>query len=462
MRMRKLGRGQSVVFFVPPEVRQKMTRNHRGYHHAGSSSNSSSSSGGGGVMVADILRWSITETLDDCSRLAALWATQGARFQRQEAIWEELADAGGVKADIEKEHASRFLEEESRDLKRRYGPMPCGSGKGVLGQQSGGRLPPRQQEQLEEIGRRCEELGLENISRASAQEEQQRELSVELQAEQLTAKVQNLPPQKPSLHADVKAFVTTGLISPTSAAFLPAFMALRRTSAADAIDLGQFSRELLVTEDFARTVQLPEDATLKADNYQRPVQWIVTKYRENAYHSSTLEHMVIFSPWEVGQLLDDFRGCRAVNLHLYAPRVSLSYLPLDDLRLYTINWFNQRHDIPRPRAMLLNLFAGALYLRSYSQYLDLCCFLGVQCKETPTAGEREEGASRSTTFRQDPLPFFRELIKIRWDRRDVSKTDLGRVLAGLQLSEKTFEERYAVEDENEDWDGGSDGSSSMC
>jgi len=52
-----------------------MTRNHRGYHHAGSSS-----SGGGGVMVADILRWSITETLDDCSRLAALWATQGAIY----------------------------------------------------------------------------------------------------------------------------------------------------------------------------------------------------------------------------------------------------------------------------------------------------------------------------------------------------------------------------------------------
>ncbi|KAK3360569.1 hypothetical protein B0T25DRAFT_629629 [Lasiosphaeria hispida] len=452
MRMRKLGRGQSVVFFVPPEVRQKMTWVRKSQRHADSSSS---------VTVADILRWSIAETLDDCSRIAPLWATQGARFQRQEAIWEEASDMG-KKADIGKEHASKFLEEESRDLETRYRPMPHGSGGGILARRNEDPLLLRKQKQLEEIMQRCEDFGHENFGKVSAQEEQERELSIELQAERLVMKVQRLSPHEPYLHPDVKAFVATGFISPTSTAFLPAFMALRRTSAAEFIDLTQFSRELLVTEDFARTVELPDDKAFKADQYQRPVQWIVTGYRENSYHSSTMDHMVIFSPWEVSQLLGDFRRCRAVNLHVYAPRTSLSYLPLDDLRQYTINWFNQRLIIPRKRTLLLNLFAGALYVRGYQQYVEVCRFLGVPCEALTIEGEEIEDVPPSPTeFKKDPLPFFRELMMIRRDGRDITTTDMGHILAGVPIEKKIFTERQDVEDKNMD-DGESDGSLSLC
>jgi hypothetical protein len=62
MRMRKLGRGQSVVFFIPREIEQKI-RVLRGQEPSSSSAN---------ITVGDVICWAITETCADLRKAVPL------------------------------------------------------------------------------------------------------------------------------------------------------------------------------------------------------------------------------------------------------------------------------------------------------------------------------------------------------------------------------------------------------
>ena|SRR5436190_1936640 len=76
MRMRRLGKGQSVVICVPEEIKTKIL--------ARISKPSDSR-----IDVSDALSWAISETYIDIRRNLPLWAVQGIRFQHQSAIWNE-------------------------------------------------------------------------------------------------------------------------------------------------------------------------------------------------------------------------------------------------------------------------------------------------------------------------------------------------------------------------------------
>src|SRR4051812_25812195 len=99
MRMRKLGRGQSVAFLVPPEVRQRMRMRQ-------------SPCSNRKISSADVLEWSISETWDDCRSSIRLWAAQGIRFQVQEARRERADKAVGGRTKIPIEQAAEFLEKD--------------------------------------------------------------------------------------------------------------------------------------------------------------------------------------------------------------------------------------------------------------------------------------------------------------------------------------------------------------
>lgn len=71
--MRKLGKGQSVVFCIPEEIQSKI------YTVTGNPNDA-------GINVSDVLMWAISETYADLRRSMPLWAMQGARFERQKAI----------------------------------------------------------------------------------------------------------------------------------------------------------------------------------------------------------------------------------------------------------------------------------------------------------------------------------------------------------------------------------------
>ncbi|KAI1839648.1 hypothetical protein JX266_014139 [Neoarthrinium moseri] len=100
MRMRKLGQGQTVVFCIPDEIRNKILQ-----HHSLSSASD--------ITAAHILAWAICETFWDTKKSVPLWATQASNFYRQESYWQESSrDQSSYSSDW----AERFLEDEAQTL----------------------------------------------------------------------------------------------------------------------------------------------------------------------------------------------------------------------------------------------------------------------------------------------------------------------------------------------------------
>ncbi|KAF2024161.1 hypothetical protein EK21DRAFT_118078 [Setomelanomma holmii] len=101
MRMRKLGKGQSVVFCIPEEIQAKILER-------------TSKKRASDIAVVDIMTWAITETWADLQRTMPLWAMQGRRF----AHHSRLVDSG----DTTVEYARQFLENEAQSIESRYLP----------------------------------------------------------------------------------------------------------------------------------------------------------------------------------------------------------------------------------------------------------------------------------------------------------------------------------------------------
>ena len=128
---------------------------------------------------------------------------------------------------------------------------------------------------------------------------------------------------------------------------------------------------------------MPRGSRFIADAFQRPVQWILTSAkRESPSSRKTVAHMIVISPYEADHLLPESRHSNYVTLHLYAPRQNQGLSPLDKIRLYNVPSGPDTIEIPETLRIQLNLFAGQLYLGSYSEYLRLCDFLGVASVKT--------------------------------------------------------------------------------
>ncbi|KAM3514412.1 hypothetical protein MY11210_001966 [Beauveria gryllotalpidicola] len=425
MRMRKLGHGQSVVFCVSREMQSRI-------HMATRKSSDSD------VGVEDVLMWAITETHADLRRLMPLWAIQGARFYHQKTTWDSATTDYGIT--LTKEQAEAFLEEEAQTIENRYRPASLtAETDATLSSFANLTLAEGEDSPLRSIQNRCDEFGISHFRSAALQEEQEKELAPEIEQERQIERPPAMSPAKHNLHQDLIEIVTTGRIDPKSAALRPAFLALETTSVADWIDLSGFPDDLLVTVDYARTVQLHASGA-SADSFQRPVQWILT--------GRDPSKAVIISPYEAQNLIPQLTkpGSRA-RLRLYAPRATLSMQPLDLLRLYTVpdtahkDWEPSRH-----LRLQLNLFAGQLYFGSYQDYADTCDMLSLAWRplsadeghvKVETDGFVVGGNAR---FAKSPVQSIKVLLStLRRDCRDIRKTHWGRILDGEFLTEADFE-----------------------
>ncbi|KAE8413949.1 hypothetical protein BDV36DRAFT_299463 [Aspergillus pseudocaelatus] len=192
-------------------------------------------------------------------------------------------------------------------------------------------------------------------------EEQEREVAAEAEREQQVQRPPKPRPKKHKIHEDMKKLVSTGVIAEGSTAFLPAFRSLDKTSAARHHGVDQFPGKLLVTRDYAQTVEPIDILSLSPDFFQRPVQWILTsRHGSNSTdHKPTVNHMVIVSPYEAQELYPSIKDSKHVTLHLYAPRSNLGLKPLDKLDLYNVSGeVTGALYIPRSFIIELNLFAG--------------------------------------------------------------------------------------------------------
>ncbi|KAF2131741.1 hypothetical protein P153DRAFT_336326 [Dothidotthia symphoricarpi CBS 119687] len=417
MRLRQLGKGQSVVFVVSQEIETKIRERMR-------------KSLDDPIDVIDILCWSIGETWTDLSRSMPLWATQGRRFENNKHLWNGT--------ETTREQASTLVEDESQGIELRY--KPRAQENDSTSQLEGWNMSNAN---IAEIVQRCRNFEASSSSLGSFQEEQERELAPQNQEERQLEPPVSLAADKHKLHADLEKLARTGAFKQSSRAFEPAFQILRNTSAASLFDLKQFPTNLLVTADFVRTVKIPsgvKKADFISDGYQRPIQWILSVPGPESIRS-----LMIISPYEANELLPIIRRTKKVTLHLYAPRSNIAFSSLDSLDLYNVGRDFTPDSVSRSLTVQLNLFAGNLYLRSFAEYRELCDCLGL------LNGPSEEGQqvavdgfitppTGSWGLKKSPVPFLRALLmKIRREGQGVERTHIGKILSGLKLEESDFE-----------------------
>ncbi|KAG1816760.1 uncharacterized protein BJ212DRAFT_1480619 [Suillus subaureus] len=389
MRMRKLGNGHSVMFFAPTEV-------DRGIRSA--------------TQKADT---------DDVEMRAFHWVQQGLDFSTRHSAWTQFSRAPATSISTLE---TAWLQPEERSLEDMYAP----------------RSPSQVSDVCDaDIRSKCEELGVSMGPERSMDEEQEREVVHEIEKERQVQRPPKLKPAAQDLHADVRRFVKTGRIPIGSPAFIPALSSLVNTTA-EFHEGNQWARNILVTRDFTRTVgSFP--VMEKADEYLRPVNWIV---------SSDLGVLVVMSPNEVDRLLPDIRNSNVVHLCVYTPRTTNTMKACDDLQLYRVP-STPHLTLSEPLICQLNLFAGQLYFSSYEMYLHTCHFLGLNA---PDLGDeyfiaesdgfiREENrpwARASCSFKRSQLPPLKELFGIRRKGMGYLPTHLGKMFNGRILTEGDF------------------------
>ncbi|TGO33323.1 hypothetical protein BHYA_0252g00040 [Botrytis hyacinthi] len=424
MRMRKLGKGQSVLFCAPKDIQRKIIH----------STNMIQSDQ---IEVKHVLLWCIRNTLDQVRKSVVPWAIQGKRhYERLEAL---SANPGIVPASIQ--------EDEAQSLEERYG-----FGKEKAEERWLADTAPNTDmeysAELIAIRKKCGQFGFSSFAGASLHEEQERELQPEKELEIQREHAPSVPALKHKLHADVRNLVKTGvMVHSAPSGFLPAFDVFKNTSAKGLFDISKWPRDLWVTRDFAQTVVMHGFGEI--DTFLRPVNWVVTSEGKNG-----LSFCVIFSPFEVQELRSALQQNKKVVLSIYSPRLSLSSRSFESLDVHKIPTASKLPPIHPRIIMLLNLFAGQLYLRSHDEYIRLCQFLGL-CYYSPQ-NDVEIGcdnfvplSSRASfdpimkevcPFEKSPVDFLHKVFALRRKGQSFENTHMGRILNGELLSKKDFDD----------------------
>ncbi|KAF9740945.1 hypothetical protein PMIN01_00484 [Paraphaeosphaeria minitans] len=289
MRLRKLGKGQSVVFCVPEEIQGRILE-------------CTSKAAATDINVSDVLAWTIKESCVNLSRCTPLWASQGQRYEKHKHLRRGVATT--------REEAEGFLEDEAQTLENRYRPRPS------LSEAEKGTLAEKN-ENIQEILRRSQEFGITTSTSVPLQEEQERELAPEVEEERHIERPAPAEPDQHTLDNDLVKLVDEGIFATNSRTFVPAFRAMKDVSAARRFDIDQFPTDLLVTEDYIRNVKRPTQLPSKSfvsDSYHKPVQWILSVVTgRSSYRAKTqaslkkAEVLVIISPFEADKLLERIR-----------------------------------------------------------------------------------------------------------------------------------------------------------
>jgi hypothetical protein len=349
-----------------------------------------------------------------------------------------------------------MLEKEAKSIAERYDWDKSASGEqGVLAGQVDQSTLACRRTQVEAIKEKCRQFEVLSVNSAALQEEQERELAPENERERQVERPPALDPATHSLHPHIREFFETGTLDRSSSAVLPAFQKLLSTRAAALMEKDAWPKDLLITADFARTVQLRGNHL--SDDHLRPVHWVASS------RASANLLLLVLSPFEANEAIPLVQKHERVTLHVYNPTTSGSMLFMDGLSFITI---------PAPPLSLpyspvirqLNIFAGQLYLKTFDEYVALCRFLGLLFElpktdirvsadgfvDPPHRAQYDQVMARECPFTRSPIPFIRHLIAYRRKGLGYEKSHMGAIISGRLLKAKDFPELL----EDMDVDGG--------
>jgi hypothetical protein len=420
--MRRLGNGQSVVFFAPVECNTYI----RAAMPAASDQDA--------VQAKDILRWVMKETCDDIRHYVPHWAQQGLEYIRRsqgERNYELSENVDSLR--------QAWLTPEGRRLEDMYGTRHTNHELMV----AASKIPA--------LRSRLRKLGITNLEDPHLDEEQEREISHEVERQRQIERPAKMEPTLPTVSPGLQDFIISGILGPLAG--------LQRLMSVIWIPEGEhgapWSANLLATADFFTPVVGSRKAN--TTSYGRPVWWILSSKRSDI--------LVVLSPYEVNSLLPSIRRSQAVHLHVYTPRVVQDMRSFSDLRFYSIpplppNWTPPTRGVRSQ----LNLFSGQLYFDTYQEYFELCAFLGAASPESSRlyrrgrVPRRSDGfvwpSNRSRTmnpelraalsdfggrsFHFGIIGSLKTHVSLRRSGMDFTRTHVGRLLHGRQLSEDDF------------------------
>ena len=406
MRMRQLGKGQSVIFFAPGEVDRRI----RGLIPKGQASEN-------GVRVSDILRWAMHETCWDILHHLPHWAQQGVEHHQRFSAYKQYnltEDLGLLK--------NSWIQRESRTLEEMYEPASNAQAAGLSAEINA----------IPILRERLELLGVTQLIDVRMAEEQEREVNHEVERECHVEPPPKVYPAKHIIHDDLRNFVRTGSLPMSSLSVTPLFS---QTGIGKAFDsTAEWSPSPLATTDFAITTRGSSVAHLT--DYLRPVNWVLSS-GPGKYNT-----VIVISPHEANELLPLIRKSQKVRLHIYAPRVTASMRSFSDLAFYTIpESLAHEWTAPAHLRIELNLFAGQLYFDSREQYQRVCELFALHMAHPGAKHVEVDGfvppayrTGESSPFSVSAISIFKKLTGLRRKGMGFGGTDLGRVLDARPLS----------------------------
>jgi len=417
MRLRLLGKTQSVVFFSPPEVHQSILD-----LRAAAKAKLNAP-----LCSVDVIRWLLEQTCNAIEQLEPLYFNQSISYlQRTQAKIDFprfLKDKDSRDA-----YLGRVRSKEMQSLRQLYEPKHQQRGPAIRPSDFAPALQPYVKELLQRR-KGFQDRGIAVQSAALEEVEQEREMEFEIEAvREVQPPVHFKAFKIARLHPDIEKFAMTGRLPAGSDAFQPIFCALQKTALGTkhgTITAAKAAARLHVSTQFTRTASVKEPN----DNFLRPCHWLLW--------SPANDVGLLVSPEEADSLIPILRHTcvRSPMCHLivYASPITRHMLQFNTLDYYAIPPLPQNFKAPPWLKVELGLFSGRLYFE-WDEYVEIMSYLGLQVSEED-GGDRAQPV-RKAAFATKPLAFLHAWLAVRRKGQEFEHTPMGFITTGKPLSAK--------------------------
>jgi hypothetical protein len=415
MRLRLLGKSQSVVFFSPPEVHQSLL----------DLRTAARASPCVPLNSVDVIRWLLEQTCNGIEQLEPLYFNQGIGYlQRMQA---KLDHPDFLENDVSRNTYLKVVRsKELQCLKQLYEPKHQQRGAAIKTSAFAPVLQPFVSEALQR--RKCfQDRGFAVHSSALEEVEQEREMEFEVESvREIQQPVHFKALKVARLHSDVKEFAMTGRLPADSDAFQPMFCALQKTALGiqhGTVTAATSAAKLYVSTQFSRIVRVNEPN----DNFLRPCHWLLW--------SRSCETGLLVSPEEANCLIpilrQNYAKGQVCHLVVYAAPITRRMLQFNNIDYFAIPPLPAGFQTPRWLKVELGIFSGRLYFE-WDEYEEIMSYLGVQVVKDKDGQDLQ--IVRKEAFATKPLAFLHAWLAIRRKGQDFEHTPMGFITTGKPLS----------------------------
>ncbi|PWY88227.1 hypothetical protein BO70DRAFT_331486 [Aspergillus heteromorphus CBS 117.55] len=426
MRLRQLGKSQSVMFVASPEAHQSII------DHRDKSSEH-------GLDSSDVVRWLLEQTCRGNEQLRPLYIAQGFDFcKRQSAKSSHPLFLSNDKA--RSCYVNSLLHGEQQTLEQLYHPRtsppisctpPSGSGN-----------------QIKDFWRELKMQQADQTSTAltsnSAFEEVEQEREVAFQVEEMrqAQEPRHFPVYSfPGLGQGLLDFARTGWVG-ADGWYERLFSALQRIKICRRNKVPVRESDVLLSTEFMKTIR--EEENTWREDFLRPVHWILWSPRAGK--------AIVIIPEEAEALIPVLRTIDSPQTYLilYAPPISKQMLHFNTFRYHTIPRLDS--EIPSGVKLDLSILAGRLYFE-FGEYKAILRYLdppttSFSAKSTSSGRSRRHKIKISTRL---PRRFLEEWFAVARKGQDFTYTPMGYVCQNRGLrADHPFFAREGVEDAEAD------------